>query len=150
MGSLAEQARPFRAAGPMGDGSWQAFSVEGHERARGAFGPKDSVCRLNSEQLQAVWGRAAPQRPQSFVYETRPGVCKGQPRNWPDVCLRMACELRMLFVFLKGYKNKSKEQSRICDRDRMWSAKPNVFPLWPFTEQRAGPQLDRLQQPKGQ
>lgn len=92
----------------------------------------------------------APAFRQSFVYKTRLGVCKGQPRDWPIVCLRMACELRMLFIFLKGYKNKSTEQRKICDRDRMWSTKPNTFTIWPFAEQRADPQLNHLQQLKGQ
>lgn len=45
-------------------------------------------------------------------------------------CFYTAHELRMAFIFLKGYKNKQ----RTCDRDGMWLAKLEIFTVWYCTE----------------
>ena len=49
------------------------------------------------------------------------------------VCLDTTNEFRMIFMFLKGCKReKKREKQRICDRDRIWPAKPKIFTVWPL------------------
>lgn len=46
-------------------------------------------------------------------------------------CSYSAWELRTTFTFLNCCGGKKK---RICDRDRVWLAKPKIFTIWPFVE----------------
>ena len=57
----------------------------------------------------------------------------------PVTCSWTSCELRVIFTFLKCYKMKRKKkhthtERKICDRDHMWPAEPQLFIIWLFTE----------------
>lgn len=52
-------------------------------------------------------------------------------RGWPLAHFCTVSKLRIVLYFLKVVKNKRR---RIYDRDCTFSAKPNLFTSWPFTD----------------
>lgn len=68
--------------------------------------------------------------PPTFQQVNRP------PANYSpqarSTCFCRACELRMVFVFSKGYKKRNKE--RTCDQNHMWPTRPRIFTTWAFPE----------------